>query len=166
MGNHNGRSTGRSIVQCSLYNALRLCIQSRCSLVQKQDRWVLDQGASNRNTLLLSTRQQGTLFSDHSVVALGKLRDEIMGIGKAADIFNLFVGGCLLVFANTVHDILLDGAVEQNGLLRDQTNGVAQETNVDVLELDAIQNDRSACGVVEALDKTNNRGFATSRVTD
>ena len=54
MGNHDRRPSLHSFVQSLLHDLLTVLVQSGRGLVQDQNTWLLDQGASDGNSLLLT----------------------------------------------------------------------------------------------------------------
>ena len=59
--------------QALQYNLLRLLIQCRCTLIQKQDRRAAQYRTCNSQTLCLSLGQTCAAFTDHCVQTIRKL---------------------------------------------------------------------------------------------
>ena len=76
-----------------LYQTLTLRIQSRCRLIENQDRRILQDGPCDTYTLTLTTTQPSTAVSDVCVKLSFRSHDEIVGIGNAGSLLNLFVSG-------------------------------------------------------------------------
>lgn len=62
----------RSIPQSILNQSFTLSIKCGCRFVEKQDTWVTDEGASNGDTLSLTTRELGASCTTRSTKAFGK----------------------------------------------------------------------------------------------
>lgn len=63
--------------------------------------------------MFLSSRQLDTPFSYSRMVAIRETLDKILGISFSTGFHDLIVGGILIAH----FDVLIEGAVEENGLL-------------------------------------------------
>ena len=63
-------------------------------------------------------------------------------------------------------DVPADGSSEKDGLLRDQTNLRAQPLDVEFTDVNAVQLDNTAKGIVEALNEGDDGGFSRAGSTD
>ena len=81
-----------------------------------------------------------------------------MGVGVDGGRLYLLVGGVLLAEL----DVLVDGRAEQNGLLVDDTDVRAQPAQVERLDFLAVDKDRAARRIVEALQQLHTRRLAAS----
>src|SRR5699024_5163135 len=95
-------------------------------VVQDQDPGLLQQGAGDAQALFLAARNVGAALLDPGVVFLGELLDELVGLGQAAGLLHLGVGGVGVAPAQVV----LDGAREQHVLLQHHGHLVAQGLQV------------------------------------
>lgn len=71
VSNHN-HSEGlllKESVQGSLDLVLTLSVESRSCFIQEQYSWLANKGSSNRNALLLASRQPGSPFTDFGLQA-------------------------------------------------------------------------------------------------
>ena len=59
-----------------------MAVQSRCGLVQKQDRGLPDHGARDRDPLLLPPAQLAPTNSDLGGIAIRKLKNELVRVGS------------------------------------------------------------------------------------
>ena len=72
------RAPGRKLGQRLLDRPLRLRIQRRGRLVEDQDRRVLQEDASNGETLLLAAGELHPALADDRVEAVGKVGDDVV----------------------------------------------------------------------------------------
>src|SRR5690606_30896493 len=96
-----------------LYQLFRFGIQCRGGFIQNQNRWVLQNGPGNRNTLSLPTGEFGTTVSYHRLIPAWLLHDKRVSIGYFGGHFHLLPGGFY-----TEGDIFKNGVIEKYGFLR------------------------------------------------
>ena len=70
----------------------RFGIERRGGFIKEENRRILEQRASDGETLLLSTREQGTFVTDKGVVALRLGNDKLVGVGGLRGGTNFFGG--------------------------------------------------------------------------
>ena len=90
---------------------------------------------------------------------IGQLGDEVKGIGLSHGPLDVLVT-CVGV---AVLDVFLDGAAEQHGLLTHDPDMVPEPTQVQVLDVVAVNQDLALEGIVEPLDQLDAGGLAGSR---
>ena len=78
MGNCDYGAPGSEFFERLLNLHFGLGIERRGSLVEQKNRRVFQDGARNRNPLLLSTGEKAALVADHGLIALGLGHNEIM----------------------------------------------------------------------------------------
>ena len=84
-------------------------------LVEDQYRSVFEEGPGDGDALSLAAGEPDGALADIGIVALGKLGDELVGVGGSGGSFKLFPGGVLLAESKVVGD----GAMEEVGVLGD-----------------------------------------------
>lgn len=154
-----------------MHNTLALGVQSTGGLIEEQNTGVRDDGTSNGDTLLLSTGQEETTFTDHGVIAERELGNEAVGVGLDTRLLDqshlLVLGGMLPLRADkTMRDIAFDGGCEESRLLRDETDLRTQPLDVQLAEVDAVKTNSALERVVEALDEGNDCRLSGARCTD
>jgi hypothetical protein len=65
-----------------------------------------------------------------------------------------------------VHDVALDSSGEQGRLLTDETDLGSQPLEVQITEVNAVEENTTSEGIVEALNKSNGRRLARSGSTN
>ena len=63
-------------------------------VVEDEDRRVHEEGAGDRDPLALTTGEGVAAFSDHGVVALRQVLDELVGVGRPGGSLDLLLRGC------------------------------------------------------------------------
>src|SRR5450631_4651023 len=78
------------IIYCVLYEALTFRIEGRSGFIQNQDGWIFQHRTRNGNPLPFTTAKFGTPVSDIGLVTVFFLADELMSIGYAGGLLNIF----------------------------------------------------------------------------
>src|ERR1700687_5428545 len=105
-------------MQRGLHQSFGLAIEGRSSLIQNQERRVLEQCTRNCQPLALASGKPHAALSDDSIVPCGEGKNEIMrerSTGRDLDFF-------LWNFGLAVSDVVTHRIVEQNRLLGDDAN--------------------------------------------
>ena len=87
---------------------------------------------------------------------LRKPTDEVVGVGVAGRLDDLFIGG----LQPAVADVLGNRAREQQGLLQDQADLIAERTQGEFAGVNVVQKDPPALGIVKTGNKADERGLA------
>ncbi len=87
---HGGTGLHQSL-QGILYQALALGIESRCCLVEDEDRRILEDGTGDAHTLALTAGESAATVTDIGIEAMFRLGDELVGIGYLCRIGNILV---------------------------------------------------------------------------
>src|SRR5438552_11681125 len=90
MRDRNHGTSGGEPFQCLLNLLLRFGVERRGRLIQQQNRCILQQRASDGQSLLLSAREQATLVTDHCFVALWLGENKVMSESGARGGVNFF----------------------------------------------------------------------------
>ena len=137
-----------------------LGVQSGGRFVQNQDLGLFDQGSSNGNSLLLSTRHiEDTSCADKGVHAFLLVEHEVSAC-LVQGVFALFVGSVLVA----VQQVVFNASHDHDGLLGNVADVFSQDFQVDVANVLAIKVDVSASSwVVKPLNELNNGGLARAR---
>ena len=85
-----------------------------------------------------------------------------MGEGQSRRVYHFLVTG----IESPVTDVVLEGAVKQQGILRNHRDRCAQTFLGDEFDVLAINQDASALGLEQAQDEIDQGAFATARITD
>ncbi len=114
------------------------------------------QRAGDGHALALAARQGHAPLADHGVVAVGQGGDELVGLGGARRRLDLVLGGV----RPAEGDVLADGAPEQHGLLKHDTDVGPQALQAYIAHIGAVDAHRSGRDVVEAGDQVEHRRLA------
>ena len=121
VGNDQGGAPGRNLAQRFLDFLLRMGIQRRGGFVEQQDAGLFENGPGNGDPLLFAAGQLQAPFTDHGLVTVRLVHDEIMDAGQLGRFLH-FRRGCLRV---AVGDVVIDRIVEQHRILRYDADGGA-----------------------------------------
>ena len=135
------------VVQRGADLGLGLGVHRRGGVVQDQDTGILEQRAGDGDALLLPSREGDALFPDQRVVAIGEGEDAVVDGSCPGGGLDLGIGD---LPAYAVGDILADGSREEERLLLDDADLLAQEVARVVVKLDAIEGQAAAGVLVEA----------------
>lgn len=114
------------LVQCFLYLVLAFGIESARRLIQKNHLGLTNESPGDGNPLLLPARESYATFADETIEAFGEeflILDKAQAVGHAAgfsqSLHDLIFAGTLKV--DTVQDVVLDAAGEEDWLLLDES---------------------------------------------
>mmetsp|Transcript_18775 Transcript_18775/g.61664 ORF Transcript_18775/g.61664 Transcript_18775/m.61664 type:complete len:321 (-) Transcript_18775:3163-4125(-) len=156
------RSPNHEVFQRLLHDLLALRVKRGSSLIQQQDVRVRDHGPCNRDPLLLSAAELSSSLSALRLEVAGQVHDEVVRVGALGGFINFFLASIL----PSIEDVLVDGGSEQHRLLADKPQVRAQPTQVERLDVLAIQQHLPLVWFVETLDQGDNRALATARAAD
>ena len=118
MRNDDRRPSSREIVQRLPNLDLGLRVDIGRGLIEHDDRWVLENHTGDRYTLPLPDGELDPALSDPGIVPIRKCHDEVVRTSHLGRRLNLALTGQEV----TVQNILSHRAIEQEGLLLDQSN--------------------------------------------
>ena len=122
MGNDQGAPPAGDFIQVRLYIGFCCAVQGRGGLVKEKYCRVLEYGPGNCDTLFFATGELQTSLTDTGLVAGGQLHNKIVNPGCTGGFVDmLFVGTRV-----SIGDVVIDRVVEQNGILRNHTDGIAE----------------------------------------
>src|SRR5918997_4399727 len=162
VGNDQGGLSGHEAIQGFLNLRLALDVEARHRLVQDQDRGVADHGPGDGYPLALPSGEGVAPLADDCLVPIFEVHDELVGVGRFGSLDNLLRSGVQLA----VGDVLLDGGAEENRVLEDDPDLLAQGLELVVLYVSSIDPDGAASGFVEAKDQADEGRLAGSRSAD
>mmetsp|Transcript_9148 Transcript_9148/g.19313 ORF Transcript_9148/g.19313 Transcript_9148/m.19313 type:complete len:343 (+) Transcript_9148:511-1539(+) len=155
-------SLSNQIVNRRLHNLLALIVQRRCRLIQNEHRRFANQGSCNSDALLLTTAQFAPTCPHLGLKFVREGLDEGIGVGRFRRSFNLLHSGVIWPrFAPC--DILGNGVVEQQRLLRHDTNMIPHRPNVKITYIHAIDTYPALLWIIEPTDQSSNGRLSTSR---
>ena len=141
---------------------LRLVVNGRGRFVEDEDRRLPQYGTRNGNPLFLTAGETHAAFTDHGRVTLGHFPDESVRTRNPRRFVNV-------LFRCTVHavcDVVEHGAVEEEHVLQNDGNVVAQGRERDVLRVVSVDEDFARLRIIEPLEQGDDCGFADACCTD
>ena len=162
MGHDKSRAAREEGLECLLHKAFAFGIESAGGLVEDEEAGVGEDGAGNREALPLSAAEEGAAVANLSIVALGLLHDEIVGLGYLRSTDYLLHRG----LGHSEGDIVADGVVEEVGLLRDNSDMMAQRRERIGRERLAVDEDLAAAAVVETHEEVGQGALARPRAAN
>ena len=157
-----GRAVHHEPFDRLLDEAFRLGIERRGRFVEDEDGRVLQEGARDRESLALASRERHAELSDRRVVALRQRDDEFVGIGglgRGHDVVHRLA-------RVAVGDIGAHGVVEEEGELGDDRDLRPQRAQRVVADVDAVDGDAAFTDVVEARNQVGDRALAAAAHAD
>src|SRR5215469_1198934 len=128
-------------------------------LVENHNVRGLEKQTSNRDTLLLPSREAIPPLSDHGLQLVGEGFNQIQDLGIAQSRFDLLIGrvglGIKQVCANRV--------MEQVSILRDHPNSFTQRIKLGVTDINSINSNSPTLNVIQTRDQMCNRRFPSPR---
>ena len=148
--------------QAVLNVPLGLGIQSRGRLVQNQDRRVFQQGPRNADPLLFAARQLQPALADLGRIAVRQAHHEIMDLGRLGRGIHLVAAGIRVA----IGDVVIDGVVEQNGILRHNPDHLVQRGLRHIADVLPVNPDRPGIHLVKPEQQPPDGRFSRPRRPD
>src|SRR3989344_4412766 len=139
-----------------------LTIERRGRLVEQEYRRVFQYCAGNWDALAFAAGELDAALADHRAVAGRKPGDEVVRLRELRR-FDDFLFGCARI---SVCDVLADGAVEEQRLLRHDRDGVAEALLRHARDIGAVNRNRPRTQIMVAQDEPDERGFPRARPAD
>src|SRR4051794_27692967 len=133
-----------------------LAVQRTGGFVQNQNTWIDQERPRDRDALTLPARQLRPAFAEERVIPFRQLGHELLNVRCASDCKELVIGSIRVA----VKYILAHRAGEEDGVLRDDADLVAQRAYGHFAQVDAIRQYTTHCGIVEARDQLHQRRLA------
>jgi hypothetical protein len=162
MGQHQRRAPLHQQVERLLDGGLVLGVDRRQGLVQHQDRGVAQQRAGDGDALALAARQLHALLADDGGIALRQPGDEAVDVGGPRGRLDVGLAGVRPAHA----DVVLDRAVEEEGVLADDRDHRADLVERELPQVLPAQPHRAGLRVVEAQQQPHDRRLAAARRAD
>ena len=131
-------------------------------LVEDQNWRVAQESAGDRQPLALAARQHDSALADHRLITLRQQRDEFVGVGVAGGGLDLVLVGVGLAEPQ----IVLDGAVEQIGVLMHDRDHPAHRLGIERLQVAPADQHPPVLRVEQAQQQPRDRGFARAARAD
>ena len=124
---------------------LGVAVERRGRLVEQQDRRPLEDGPRDGDALLLAAGELQAALADLGLVTLRRHADEIVDLGEPRRFLDLGIAR----LPAAVPDVVADGVVEQDRVLRDHADRHAQRFLGHVADVLAVDRDAPAGHLVE-----------------
>src|SRR5262249_45437304 len=125
MSDADGGSSFHQVLECSLDGALRFGIQRTHRLVEDENGSVFQQGTRDGDALALAAGESDAFCACGTFVALRFLENEFMSAGMPGSLLDFGIARA----RTPKSDVVANGIVEENGLLRDQSVLLAKVCN-------------------------------------
>jgi len=149
------RAAADERLQRRLHELLALSVERGSGLVEEEDARVVDDGARDRDALLLPAAHLPAALSALRLVLVGEPADEAVRVRGAARLPHLLLGCVVLA----VPHVLEDRDREEHWLLRDQLDLLPQPLDVQLPNVHAVDPHRPPRRVVEAQDQLHDRAL-------
>ncbi len=155
VGDDEGGAALHEEVEAVLDHGFGLGVEGAGGLVEDEDPGIGEDGAGDGDALALTAGELDAALAYDGVVLLGETLGELVDAGDTAGVDQLLFGGV----GAAEEDVLADGAVEEEGLLKDYAELLAVAAEADGGEVDAVDEDLAASGGVEAADERDDGGL-------
>src|SRR5262245_7884935 len=125
------------ILQRRLYESFGFAIECGSGFVENQNGRILQQSSGNGDALALATGKPYAFFTDHSFIAVGQIRNEVMRQSCAGRGRNLLLWDPGLA----IRDVVTQRVVEEDGFLSDHADLGANRCQRDIAEIVTINRD-------------------------
>src|SRR6185312_10511715 len=125
-------------------------------------RRVLEEGPGDADPLALAPGDVRSPLPQDGLVAVRQAGDEVVGVGRPRGAFDLLPGR----LESAVADVLADRPGEEQRLLQDDADLLAQRLQLEVANVDAVDLDASGAGIVEANQLAHQSALARTGVAD
>ena len=162
VGDDDGGLAGEKFVEGLLDLLFALGVEGGGGFVEDQDRSVAEEGAGEGDALFLTAGEAGAFLADDGLVAVVEIDDELVGKGVAGGFFDLLAGGIETANAN----VLDDGVVEEDRILRDQRDRVVESFLFDLTDVASVDPKSAPLDVVETADEVGEGRFSGATGAD
>uniref|UniRef100_A0A7S3CL08 Uncharacterized protein n=1 Tax=Strombidium rassoulzadegani TaxID=1082188 RepID=A0A7S3CL08_9SPIT len=177
MGNDERGRALRNLIDGLLNLLLGLRVKGRGGLIEAHDLGLLEQGSSNGDPLLLSSRQLESPLAHELVVAPLLLHDELVDGGALGSRDNLLdqLEGLLGVVNNlgdlgvsnaSVGDVVEDGVIEEHAVLGHDGDVAPEVIELELGDVLAVDENLARLDVVESVQEPHDRALPRSRLPD
>ena len=122
VGDHQRGAVARDLAQRRLDFLFGEAVKRRGRLVENQNGRAFQNGAGNRDALLLAAGQFQAALAHHGVITLGQAQNEVVDLRHLGGGFDFGVAR----IGPAIADVVADGVVEQHRILRHHADGGAQ----------------------------------------
>ena len=161
VGNYQRGAAAHEVVEGLLHQVLTLGVECRGGLVENENGGILEYGAGNAQALPLSAREVGAAVAYVGVKSLLGGHDEVVGVGNLGSVHYLLVGSTV----DAEGDVVVDGVVEENGLLVHIAHEGTQVVLGELPDVGAVDHDRALLHVVEAWQQVGQRCLAAAALS-
>ena len=157
VGDDEGRAVLHQVIQRLPDLRFRLQVDRGGGIIQHEDAGILEQRAGDGDALLLSAGKGDAFFSDQGGIPQREGEDHIVDGGCPRGFEHFLIADLAL---DAVDDILTDGAREEEGLLFDDADLLAQEMFGVIGDVAPVQVDRAGGDLIEARQQVHQGGLA------
>ena len=162
VGDGDDSFTGGEFFQGGLDHTFAFGVQGGGGFVQEEDGGVLEQSAGDGEALLLSAGEFAAFVADDGLVAFGLGEDEVVGERLPGGFLD-FRFGCI---GSAEEDVVVDGVVEKEGVLRDDADVFPQGIMRDAAQIASVEEDGSVLRIVKTEDEGEHGALARTTGAD
>ena len=155
VGDQNAGPAFDHAVECSADAQFRVGVHAGRGLVEDEDARVKGQGAGKVDQLLLAGGKRTAALLHRFVEAARQALDEVQRVHIKGGLAQVGVGDLLVAEA----DVSGDGSAEQERVLEDDGEVLAQREQIVLAQVDAVEQDLAGGHVVEAHHQAGEGGF-------
>ena len=156
VGNHQHSADVLHLFQRILDQNFRFCVDVGGGFVQDHNAGFMDNGTGKAEQLPLAGGEVVAPFSYRFIQALFQAVNEMVGIYIPAGIHHFFIGNILFL----QKDVAADGAGEEEHILEHLTEMAAQRRDLDLLNINAVNQDLALLDIIVAANEGENGGLA------
>ena len=131
-------------------------------LVEDEHAAIRQEGARDREELLLPARDVRRVLGEDGVVAIGQRPDELIGVRCSCRRDDLLHRGVLLA----IRDVVADRPGEEPRVLQDHPESAPHDVTRQLPRVDAVEPDGTAVDLVEPHEEIDDRRLARARRSD
>ena len=158
VSNNKGGAVVHQSVHTTLDNCFSTCVNAGGSLVQNHDGWICNRGAGNGDELTLPLGESTTVVLEHSVVAVRKTFDKVIGTSKFCGLYAVLISS----IKTAVADVIQDGTRKEVDVLQNNTESTTKSALSNFVNVDAVVADLAVFNVIEAVEQVSNGCFTSA----
>src|SRR5205823_396707 len=146
VGDEDGGAAFHDAVEAAEDPLFGVGVDAGQGVVEDKNFGVADDGAGDSCALFLTAGEGESTLADLGVEAFGEFENFITDVGDGGGFLHLFGGRV----GSAEGDVLANGFGEEEGLLRDEADALAQCGQYEIADGAAVDENASRCCIVEA----------------
>src|ERR1700693_2442909 len=146
MRDHQGRAPAHELSQRRLHQPLGFGIERARSVIEQQNRWILENGACDGDALPLPAGEARAALTQEGLVSIRQRAQKLIGCRGARGRLDLRIARP----RTTVGDVLARAGAEQHRILWYEPDLLAQVRRFELHDISIIDADRATYRIIEA----------------